>query len=64
MNEWTGFLEKWALLLCPPTWSPLKAEPEPKAYTWVVYLGMWSPGTGVREKQKRDERQHKDILLC
>lgn len=34
VNEWTGFLEKWALL-CPAAWVSLKAEPETK----VVCLG-------------------------
>lgn len=50
MNEWIGFFEKWVFFLCLFIWGFLKVEFELKAYTWVVYLGMWFLGIGVREK--------------
>ena len=62
VNESTGFLERQALILCPPAWVSLEAEPEPKASMQVVYLGMWSKGTGT-EQQGRKENQIKDVRL-
>lgn len=64
VTEWSGFLEKRSFLFCPPTWVPLKVEPETKAYIQVGYLRVWSQGAGVVEKQqRRKESQHKDVLL-
>lgn len=64
VTEWSGFLEKRSFLFCPPTWVPLKVEPETKAYIQVGYLRVWSQGAGVGEKQqRRKESQHKDVLL-
>lgn len=51
VNESTGFLERQALILCLPAWVSLEAEPEPKASMQVVYLGMWSKGTGTEHRE-------------
>lgn len=67
MNEWTGFLEKWAFL-CLVAWVPLKTGPETKVICFRntgSLLGNVISGTGLRQEQQRQkERKHAELTIA